>query len=120
MENQPQAKTVADAGQQLDKKMTEVEEVLVQTKAKSNQDVLNYPIRLNNYLVALAGVVGSADSAPTKVSYDVFDILSKQLDEQLGKWKQILSTDVPAYNDGVRKQDVPALIVGKPGVAGNQ
>jgi hypothetical protein len=111
LENQPQGKAVADAGKQLDKKMTEVEEVLIQTKAKSGQDVLNYPIRLNNYLVALGGVVESADSAPTQASYEVFDMLSKQLDEQLAKWKQILSTDVPAYNDVVRKQDVPAIIL---------
>jgi len=111
LENQSQAKAVADAGKQLDKKMTEVEEVLIQTKAKSSQDVLNYPIRLNNYFVALGGVVESSDSAPTQVSYEVFDMLSKQLDEQLTKWKQILSTDVPGYNDLVRKQEVPAIIL---------
>ncbi|HEY7405928.1 MAG TPA: glycosyl hydrolase [Candidatus Angelobacter sp.] len=115
LENQPQAKTVAEAGKQLDKKMTEVEEVLIQTKAKSGQDVLNYPIRLNNYLVALGGVVDSSDSAPTQVSYEVFDMLGKQLDEQLAKWKQILGADVPAYNDLVRKQEVPAIVLsGKP------
>jgi photosystem II stability/assembly factor-like uncharacterized protein len=117
LEGQPQAKTVADAGKQLDKKMTEVEEVLIQTKAKSNQDVLNYPIRLNNYLVALGGVVASADSAPTQASYDVFDMLSKQLDEQLAKWKQIVSNDVAAYNDVVKNQQVPAVILAKPGEA---
>lgn len=111
LENQPQAKAVAEAGKQLDKKMTEVEEVLIQTKAKSGQDVLNYPIRLNNYLVALGGVVESADSAPTQVSYEVFDSLSKQLDEQLAKWKQILGTDVPAYNNLVQQQQVPAIIL---------
>jgi photosystem II stability/assembly factor-like uncharacterized protein len=116
LENQPQAKPVAEAGKQLDKKMTGVEEVLIQTKAKSGQDVLNYPIRLNNYLVALGGVVESSDSAPTQVSYEVFDMLSKQLDEQLAKWKQILGADVPGYNDVVRKQEVPAIILsGKPG-----
>jgi photosystem II stability/assembly factor-like uncharacterized protein len=114
LENQPQAKAVAEAGKQLDKKMTEVEEVLIQTKAKSGQDVLNYPIRLNNYLVALGGVVESADSAPTQASYEVFDMLSKQLDEQLAKWKQILSTDVPAYNDAVKKQEVPAIVLARP------
>ena len=115
LENQTQARTVAEAGKQLDKKMTEVEEVLIQTRAKSGQDVLNYPIRLNNYLVALGGVVESADSAPTQVSYEVFDMLSKQLDEQLAKWKQILATDVPAYNEVVKKQEVPAIILAKPG-----
>jgi hypothetical protein len=76
--------------------------------------VLNYPIRLNNYLVALGGVVESADSAPTQVSYEVFDMLSKQLDEQLAKWKQILGTDIPAFNEVVKKQEVPAIILAKP------
>lgn len=118
LEKDPHAKVVADAGKQLDKKMTEVEEVLIQTKAKSNQDVLNYPIRLNNHLVALGGVVGSADSAPTQASYQVFEMLSKQLDEQLAKWKQILAVDVPAYDDVVRKQEIPAIIVPKEGGAG--
>ena len=114
LEGQPQAKAVAEAGKQLDKKMTEVEEVLVQTKATSNQDVLNYPIRLNNYLVALGGVVESADGAPTQASYDVFNMLSRQLDEQLGKWHEILNADVPVYDAAVKNQNVPALILAKP------
>jgi photosystem II stability/assembly factor-like uncharacterized protein len=113
LDGQPQSKAVAEAGKQLDKKMTEVEEVLVQTKAKSNQDVLNYPIRLNNYLVALGGVVESAEGKPTRVSYEVFETLNRQLDEQLGKWKQILSSDIPAYNETVQKQSVPAIVVGQ-------
>ena len=47
-------------------------------------------------------------------SYEVFDMLSKQLNEQLAKWKEIVSTDVPAYNNLVRQQDVPALKVTQP------
>ncbi|HWZ45850.1 MAG TPA: hypothetical protein VNW97_20425, partial [Candidatus Saccharimonadales bacterium] len=116
LENDPHGKAVAEAGKQLDKKMTEVEEALIQTKARSGQDVLNYPIRLNNQLVALGGVVGSADSAPTQASYDVFDMLSKQLDEQLAKWKHILAVDVPEFNNVVRKQEVPAVILTKEGL----
>src|SRR5207253_6208942 len=58
-EKNPNAKALADAGAALDKKMTVVEEALIQTKAKSGQDVLNYPIRLNNLLVALGGIVSS-------------------------------------------------------------
>jgi photosystem II stability/assembly factor-like uncharacterized protein len=114
LEGQPQAKAVAEAGRQLDKKMTEIEEVLVQTMAKSNQDVLNYPIRLNNYLVALGRVVESADGAPTQASYDVFNMLSRRLDEQLAKWREILNIDVPAYDAAVKNQNVPAVILAKP------
>jgi hypothetical protein len=114
LKNDPREKAIADAGKALDKKMTEVEEQLIQTKAKSGQDVLNFPVRLNNHLVALGGVVGSADSAPTKQSYEVFDMLSKDVDEQLAKWKAIVSTDVTAYNNLVKQQDVPAIMLTQP------
>ena len=114
LKDDPRAKAVADAGKSLDKKMTEVEEALIQTKAKSSQDVLNFPIRLNNQLVALGGVVSSADSAPTKQSYEVFDLLSKAVDEQLAKWKDIVASDVASYNNLMKQQDVPALILTKP------
>jgi hypothetical protein len=75
--------------------------------------VLNFPIRLNNQLAALGGVVASADSAPTQQSYEVFDMLSKAIDEQTAKWTQIVATDVSAYNNLVKQQDVPALMVQK-------
>jgi photosystem II stability/assembly factor-like uncharacterized protein len=114
LKNDSREKAIADAGKALDKKMTEVEEQLIQTKAKSGQDVLNFPVRLNNHLVALSGVVGSADSAPTKQSYEVFEMLSKEADEQLAKWKAIVSSDVAAYNNLVKQQEVPAILVTQP------
>jgi photosystem II stability/assembly factor-like uncharacterized protein len=114
LKNDSREKAIADAGKALDKKMTEVEEQLIQTKAKSGQDVLNFPVRLNNHLVALSGVVGSADSAPTKQSYEVFEMLNKDADEQLAKWKAIVSTDVATYNNLVKQQEVPAILVTQP------
>jgi len=114
LKSDPRAKVITDAGKTLDTKMTVVEEALIQIKAKSGQDVLNFPVRLNNHLVALNGVVGSADSAPTKQSYEVFDMLSKAVDEQLTKWKAILSSDVAGYNNLVKQQEIPALILTQP------
>jgi photosystem II stability/assembly factor-like uncharacterized protein len=108
-EKNPDAKALADAGSALDKKMTVVEEALIQTKAKSGQDVLNYPIRLNNLLVALGGVVSSADAAPTKQDYEMFDDLGKQADEQLAKWNEIQKTDLAAYNQLTRDKNIPAV-----------
>jgi photosystem II stability/assembly factor-like uncharacterized protein len=108
-EKNPNAKTIADAGAALDKKMTVVEEAMVQTKAKSGQDVLNYPIRLNNLLVALGGVVSSADAAPTKQDYELFDELNKQADEQLAKWNEIVKTDLTSFNALAKQHDVPAV-----------
>ena len=77
-----------DAGTALNKNLTAVEETLYQTKNQSNQDPLNYPIRLNNKLAALGGVVGSAEAAPTAQSYAVYDELVTQIDAQLQSWRR--------------------------------
>ncbi|HEX6046727.1 MAG TPA: hypothetical protein VFZ22_19705 [Pyrinomonadaceae bacterium] len=108
---QAQYKAVTDAGTALNKNMTAIEEALYQTKNQSNQDPLNYPIRLNNKLAALAGVVGSAEAAPTAQSYAVYDEVVTQIDAQLQKLAQIMSTDVPAFNKLVRDQNIPAVVV---------
>jgi len=78
--------------------ITPIEDSLYQTKNRSGQDPLNYPIRLNNKLSALAGVVGSSDARPTDQSYSVFNTLSAQLDIQLLTLKRSLDTLLPKLN----------------------
>ena len=87
------------------------EEEIVQVKIKSGQDALNYPIKLNNKIAALAGVVGSSDAKPTQQSYDVFNELAGKLNDQLTKLKKILDTDLVAFNKTVKELDIPAVIV---------
>ncbi|MFP5247113.1 MAG: WD40/YVTN/BNR-like repeat-containing protein, partial [Thermoanaerobaculia bacterium] len=55
---------VADAAKELDRKMTAIEEALYQTKNRSPQDPLNFPIRLNDKLANVASSVAYGDSAP--------------------------------------------------------
>jgi len=111
MKDQPSGKAIDDAAKALNAKMTAVEEALYQTKNQSNQDPLNYPIRLNNKLAALNGVVSSADTAPTDQSFAVFDDLVAKINAELQKLDQIIKTDLPAFNKLVRDQNVPAVIV---------
>jgi len=111
---QPSYKVINDAASSLKKNLTSVEESLYQTKNRSSQDPLNFPIRLNNKLAALAGVVQSADTAPTDQSYAVYDELVAQIEAQLQKLAQIMKTDVPAFNQLVRDQNVPAVTVKPP------
>src|SRR5213594_3555938 len=93
----------------LKSKMAGVEEELIQVKAKSRQDTLNYPAKLNLKIGGLAMAVGGADFAPTKAMYDVFEDLSGRADVQLAKWRQIAKTDVPAFDKLVRGSGVPAV-----------
>jgi photosystem II stability/assembly factor-like uncharacterized protein len=105
--NQP----IADAAGALDKKLTAIEEELYQTKNQSSQDPLNFPIRLNNKLAALAGVVASGETAPTDQSYVVYEDLTRRIDAQLGTLRQVIDNDVPAFNALVREQNVPAVVI---------
>ncbi|HEV2761429.1 MAG TPA: hypothetical protein VGV38_00445, partial [Pyrinomonadaceae bacterium] len=105
------AKPLVEAAGALNKKLTAVEEELYQTKLRSGQDPLNFPIKLNNKLAALGGVVASADSAPTAQSYALYDELAARIDAQLQTLRQILRTDLQAFNRLVREQNVPAVVV---------
>jgi photosystem II stability/assembly factor-like uncharacterized protein len=115
---QPGAKAIQDAAVALKKNLASVEESLYQTKNQSSQDPLNYPIRLNNKLAALAGVVASADAEPTDQSYAVYDELVVQIDSQLARLSQIINSDVPAFNQLVKDQNIPAVTVKAPVATG--
>jgi hypothetical protein len=98
--------TVAKA---LEQALSQVEDSLYQTKNRSGQDPLNYPIRLNNKIGALMGVVGSADGRPTQQSYAVFTELSRQLDGELATLKQTLDAGLPRVNGMLRDAGLPPV-----------
>jgi hypothetical protein len=104
---------IAKAAESLTKSVTAVEEALYQTKNQSSQDPLNFPIRLNNKLSALAGVVASADGAPTASSSAVYEDVAGRIDVELAKLKKILDTDLSAFNQLVKEKGVPAVVMKK-------
>jgi photosystem II stability/assembly factor-like uncharacterized protein len=87
-----------------------VEDSVYQTKNRSGQDPLNYPIRLNNKIAALAGVAGSAEAAPTKQTTVVYQALSVQLEGELVKMKKSLDSRLPAINATLRKEGLPEIV----------
>ncbi|MCA1619341.1 MAG: glycosyl hydrolase [Acidobacteria bacterium] len=87
------------------------EEELYQTKNQSSQDPLNFPIRLNNKLAALGGIVAGADAQPTDQSYALYDELAAKIDAQLRLLNQVMSDDLRSFNALVRSSDIPAVIV---------
>ena len=96
-------------GDSLNKQMTTVEEALYQTKSKSGQDVLNFPIRLNDKLAGLYGVAASGQNAPSKQAREAFAELGGQSDVQLAKLKKILDTDLKAFNKMINDKQLPVI-----------
>mgnify|MGYP002780185318 CR=1 FL=1 len=94
-------------------RLADVEDSLYQTKNRSGQDPLNYPIRLNNRIAALAGVVASADARPTKQAQVVFDLLSTQLDGELARLRTELGAPLDRLNQWLAGKNQPKLDPGK-------
>ena len=111
---EPAYRDIVQAADALDNKMTAIEESLYQTKNRSDQDPLNYPIRLNNKLANLVGHASEGDYAPTEQARAVQKELTEQINEQLGRFRQLREQDVPALNKLIRDKAVDVLSVPKP------
>ena len=90
-----------------------VEDNLIQVKSHASEDPLNYPIKLNNKLAALASTIGSSYNRPTKQEYDVFHMLSDKVDAQLKRLQPVFDEKVPAFNNTVKGLSVPAVYLKK-------
>lgn len=106
-------KEVKQMADSINRQLTAIEEKLHQTKAKSGQDVLNYPIRLNDKISGVFDMANSGNMAPSKQARDVFADLSAQADAELAKLKTIMDQDVPKFNQLVREKALPVIRVKK-------
>ncbi len=102
--------TFAVSAKELTAKITAIEEDLYQTKNRSGQDPLNFPIKLGNRLSALRRSLETGDGKPTAGAYKVFDELSKELDGYLGKLETTLKTGIDAINPVLVNKQMKAII----------
>ena len=111
LKGQKKGDAVIQAAEDLDKKMTAVEEELYQPKVKSTEDNLNYPDKLDQQFISLGSGVENADSAPNAPAFERFQELSAQLDALMAKWHEIESKDLPALNEMIHKADIPVIML---------
>ncbi len=83
-------------------KMKVIEEDLYQVKNQSNQDPLNFPIKLNNRLSSLRRSIETGQAKPTDAAYVVFDELSKELSGHLNKMNQLLKNELSSINSTLK------------------
>jgi len=100
---------IRDSAKELVERITAIEEALYQTRNQSAQDPLNFPIRLNNKLAALAGNASVGNYRPTDQHVAVRDDLVGRIDAQLASLRTILAEEVPALNQLIRNANVPAI-----------
>ena len=105
----PQAAEFQQLSAELMDKLSAEEREIYQVRNQSNQDPLNYPIKLNNKIVALSGVA-SGEYRPTKQTYAVFDSLTKSLNVRLRTVKTTTDTLLPRINALLRAAGLPEIV----------
>ncbi len=93
----------------LTERLDAIERELVQPEFTSEGDSLAYRQMLYEKLYTLVPVIASADTRPTKQSYEVFDKLTGQIDDQLSRLQDLVDGDLAAFNRRLDELDVSII-----------
>lgn len=96
--------------QDLLSKLSVIEEDLYQVRNRSNQDPLNFPIKLGNRISAVRRSLESGDGKPTAGVYKVFAELSKELDDELGKLDNTLKAGIDGLNPMLMNKQMKGIV----------
>jgi photosystem II stability/assembly factor-like uncharacterized protein len=108
--------TVKSASEDLDKKLNDVEENLIQRRLTSQgQDTVRWPPRLISKLNYLAsGIAGSADFPPTNQQREVHTQLKEQLTSHRKRLDVLVTNDLSAFNKLLRERNIQNVIASGP------
>ncbi|HKA18277.1 MAG TPA: glycosyl hydrolase [Blastocatellia bacterium] len=100
---------VSEVGQALTQKLSAIEEEVYQVRNRSNQDPLNFPIKLNNQIAALRRSIETGDGRPTSQSYVVFKELSTQVDVLKARLNGLLVGELMQFNKVLAKRNLEPI-----------
>ena len=110
-ESDQAAADLIDEAKSLKEGLSEVEKALYQTKNRSNQDPLNFPIKLTNKLGHLNSLVTMDDFPPTEQDVKVKEELTAAIMVELEKFDQMLDEKVSAFNKAFNESNLNYLFV---------
>ena len=103
------AKPLREAIKALVEEFGEVEKTLYQTKSKSRQDPLNFPIRLNDKLAGLLSLAGRGDFAPTAQALELREEFDRAIVEQLQRYRKARDSGIAEINRLSEELALPAV-----------
>ena len=104
-------KDLREKSKKLREDLEEIEKALYQTKNRSGQDPLNFPIRLTNKLAHLNSLVGMGDFAPTDQDVAVKNMLTQQIETELNKFDKLVNDEVSAFNESFNAMQLNYLFI---------
>jgi len=105
------AKDLIEESKSIVESIDKIENELYQTKNQSNQDPLNYGVKLTNNLGNLNSTFRGGDFGPTVQDVQVKDELIEKVNTQLAKYDKIISEVIPNFNSSFKKLELNYLNV---------
>ncbi|MBD0779374.1 glycosyl hydrolase [Maribacter sp. ANRC-HE7] len=93
-----QTKDLVVKAKKMKESLATVEKALYQTKNRSGQDPLNFPIRLNNKLGHLNSLVSIDDFPPTDQDVAVKNELTAQINKELKTYNAVVDKELKEFN----------------------
>jgi 1-deoxy-D-xylulose 5-phosphate reductoisomerase len=104
-------KELVEKAKNLSEQFSEVEKALYQTKNRSGQDPLNFPIKLTNKLAHLNALVGMDDFPPTAQDIAVKNELTAAINKELSTFDNLVSSEIAAFNAQFNQLNLNYLFV---------
>ncbi len=96
---------------ELKSSFSDIEKALYQTQNQSNQDPLNFPIRLTNKLGHLNSLVTMDDFAPTAQDVQVKNELTSQIVKELDAFDSLVSDEIQKFNRAFNESNLNYLFL---------
>ena len=98
------ATKLVDQAKEIKENLINVEKTLYQTQNRSNQDPLNFPIRLTNKLGHLNRLITMDDFPPTNQDIEVKKFLTLEVEKAMGLYNKLIENDVAAFNTNFKNE----------------
>ena len=100
---------LAEASEALRTAASAVEGDIYQVRNRSNQDPLNFPIRVNNRLANLLSMSERGDGRPGSGMYDVFEIMVAELEGYTTRLEEVWRVELAAVNRELERLGLAAV-----------
>jgi photosystem II stability/assembly factor-like uncharacterized protein len=104
-------KDLLEKAKTLEEQLSNIEKALYQTKNRSNQDPLNFPIKLTDKLGGLNALTRGGDFPPTDQAIEVKNELTGKINKELDGFNSLLSNEIKAFNAAFNAKGLNYLFV---------
>jgi photosystem II stability/assembly factor-like uncharacterized protein len=110
-EDNEDVKDLLEKAKTLEEQLSNIEKALYQTKNRSNQDPLNFPIKLTDKLGGLNALTRGGDFPPTDQAIEVKNELTGKINKELDGFNTLLSNEIKAFNAAFNAKGLNYLFV---------